>query len=469
MVAPVVRVRQAGIASMGLPQAPVTPMASNAIDKARPMGLALALVLGSQLPASALAQSGAAHADDGVDLAGFRSCLQGLRGDAAERGVQRATFDELTAGLTPDMSVIDLLNYQPEFRAPVWDYLAGLVDEERVLSGQMMALRHAGLLERIEAEYGVSRHVVLSVWGVESNYGQNYGNRPLLTSLSTLSCFGRRQPFFRGEFMTTLRIVQDGHIGADELVGSWAGAFGHTQFMPSTFQRIAVDFDGDGRRDLIGSVPDALASTANYLKQSNWRTGERWGFEVKVPQGFNADSAERRSKQPVSAWAARGVRRVDGSALEGSDAPGARQAAIILPAGVDGPAFMTFRNFDAIFSYNPSVNYALAIALLSDQIAGGAGIQAAWPTDDPPISRVERRELQQLLLDRGHDIGAVDGIIGARSREAVKLEQQRLGHEASGRAGMKILEALRAEPVATRNGVANEAVDAGAADEPGGD
>lgn len=431
-------------------------MASTAIEKALPLGLALALALGSQLPGQARAQSEAPAAEDAVDLAGFRSCLQGLRSDAAGRGVQRATFDELTAGLEPDMSVIDLLNHQPEFRAPVWDYLAGLVDEERVLAGQMMALRHAGLLERIEAEYGVPRHVVLSVWGVESNYGQNYGNRPLLTSLSTLSCFGRRQPFFRGEFMTTLRIVQDGHIAAEDLVGSWAGAFGHTQFMPSTFQRIAVDFDGDGRRDLIGSVPDALASTANYLKQSNWRTGEPWGFEVTVPRGFNADSAERRSKQPVSTWAARGVRRVDGSALEGADAPGARQAAIILPAGVDGPAFMTFRNFDAIFSYNPSVNYALAIALLSDQIAGGPGIQAAWPTDDPPISRVQRRELQQLLLDRGHDIGAVDGIIGARSREAVKLEQERLGHEVSGRAGMKILDALRLEPAAAHEDPAIE-------------
>ena len=410
-----------------------------------------ALVLALLLPATALAQSATgpqAASGDGVDLAQFHSCLQGLRTDAAERGVQRATFDALTDGLAPDMSVIDLLNHQPEFRAPVWDYLAGLVDEERVLSGQMMAVRHAGLLERIEAEFGVSRHVVLAVWGVESNFGQNYGNRPLLTSLSTLSCYGRRQPFFRGEFMTTLRIVQDGHIAADDLVGSWAGAFGHTQFMPSTFQRIAVDFDGDGRRDLIGSVPDALASTANYLKQSNWRTGEPWGFEVALPAGFDPDTADRRSKQPVSNWAARGVRRVDGSALEGADAPGARQAAIILPAGVEGPAFMSFRNFDAIFSYNPSVNYALAIALLSDQIAGGAGIQAAWPTDDPPISRAQRRELQELLLARGHDIGAVDGIIGARSREAVRSEQARLGHEASGRAGMKLLEALRADPAA---------------------
>lgn len=439
--------------------APVARSALHVVRRALPL---LGLLM---LPTALLAQSGETDAEARPDPA-FMQCLDGLRADALGRGVRASTWDELTAGLAADMSVIDLLNHQPEFRAPVWDYLAGLVDEERVLTGQVMALRHSALLERIEAEYGVPRNVVLAVWGVESNYGQNYGNRPLLVSLSTLSCHGRRQDFFRGEFFTTLRIVQDGHIDADDLVGSWAGAFGHTQFMPSTFQRIAVDFDGDGRRDLIGSIPDALASTANYLKTSNWRSGEPWGFEVALPPGFNADSADRRSKQPVSTWASRGVRRVDGSPLVDSNTPAERQAAILLPAGVEGPAFMSFRNFDAIFSYNPSVNYALAIAHLSDRIGGAGPFVTPWPTDDPPISRVQRRELQQLLLDRGHDIGAVDGIIGARSREAVKIEQRRLGQEDSGRAGMKLLEALQAEaPASTGDDAGGEGSDERGSDE----
>lgn len=407
--------------------------------RARPLlrALALAACAAIALPAAA----GDAPAADPE----LQRCLQGLRADARGQGVSGDTFDRLTRGLAADMSVIDLLNHQPEFRTPVWDYLAGLVDEERVVAGQLLAVRHAGLLDRIEDRFGVDRHVVLAVWGVESNYGQNYGNRPLLVSLSTLSCHGRRQPFFRGEFFNALRIIQDGHIQPDALVGSWAGAFGQTQFMPSTFRRIAVDFDGDGRIDLIGSVDDALASTANYLRQSNWRSGEPWGFEVRLPAGFDGGRADRRSKQPVSAWSQAGVRRVDGSPLVGEDAPAARQAAIILPAGVDGPAFISFRNFDAIFSYNPSVNYALAIAHLADRIAGGEGFQTPWPTDDPPIDRAGRRELQQQLLDRGHDIGAVDGIVGSRTREAVRAEQERLGHEVNGRAGAKLLEALRAE------------------------
>jgi lytic murein transglycosylase len=239
------------------------------------------------------------------------------------------------------------------------------------------------LLARVEAEYGVDPATVVAVWGVESDFGRRFGSRPLLESLSTLSCYGRRQPFFRGEFFTTLKIIQDGDVAPDRLKGSWAGAFGHTQFMPSTFMRLAVDFDGDGRRDLIDSVPDALASTANFLKRAGWRSELPWGFEVKLPAGFDAAAAGRRNKQPASAWAARGVRRVDGSALVapnpadskavrgpaiGADTP----AALLLPAGARGPAFLvTFRNFDALFSYNAAESYALAIAHLADRLRGG--------------------------------------------------------------------------------------------------
>src|SRR5690606_2162936 len=246
--------------------------------------------------------------------------------------------------------------------------------------------------------------------------------RPLLESLTTLSCMGRRQDFFRGELLATLRILQDGDVQPEGLVGSWAGAFGHTQFMPSTYRRIAVDFDGDGRRDLVGSIPDALASTANYLKRSGWRTGQPWGHEVRLPAGFDTSVSGRTTRRPVSYWTSRGIERIDGGALPGYD-----RSALVLPAGREGPAWLVYRNFDAIYSSNAAESYAFAIALLSDRLRGKEGPVASWPTDDPGLSRKGRRELQRLLIARGHDIGEVDGIIGSASREAIRAEQARLG------------------------------------------
>ena len=394
------------------------------------------LVLSTALVVSSFL--GSAHADE----AAFASCLASLRADAQAKGVSGATYDAHTAALTPDMAVIGFLDAQPEFVTPIWDYLAALVDDERVADGRAMLAEWAPVLARVEAEYGVDAATVVAVWGVESNYGRNFGSRPLLTSLSTLSCFGRRQSFFRGEFFTTLRIIQEGHVAPDRLTGSWAGAFGHTQFMPSTFMRLAVDFDGDGRRDLVDSVPDALASTANFLKRAGWRGDLPWGFEVSLPQGMDVSGAGRRNKQPISAWAARGVRRIDGAPMPAAATP----AGLLLPAGKDGPAFLVTRNFDAVYSYNAAESYGLAIAHLSDRLRGGAPFATPWPTDDPGLSRAERRELQQLLIARGHDIGEADGMIGARTREALKLEQAALGLAADGRAGQRVLQALRASP-----------------------
>lgn len=394
------------------------------------------LVLSTALVVSSFL--GSAHADE----AAFASCLASLRADAQARGVSGATYDAHTAALTPDMAVIGFLDAQPEFVTPIWDYLAALVDDERVADGRAMLAEWATVLARVESEYGVDAATVVAVWGVESNYGRNFGSRPLLTSLSTLSCFGRRQSFFRGEFFTTLRIIQEGHVAPDRLTGSWAGAFGHTQFMPSTFMRLAVDFDGDGRRDLVDSVPDALASTANFLKRAGWRSDLPWGFEVSLPRGMDVSGAGRRNKQPISAWAARGVRRIDGAPMPAAATP----AGLLLPAGKDGPAFLVTRNFDAVYSYNAAESYGLAIAHLSDRLRGGAPFATPWPTDDPGLSRAERRELQQLLIARGHDIGEADGMIGARTREALKLEQAALGLAADGRAGQRVLKALRARP-----------------------
>lgn len=388
----------------------------------------------------AFATARPASADDA-----FARCLAELRTHAPERGVRTASFDAFTDGVQPDPTVLESLDYQPEFRTPIWDYLAGLVDAQRIADGRDRLARHAGVLRQVEQRYGVDPATVVAVWGVESDYGQTFGKRPLVRSLATLSCAGRRQPFFRGEFYSALRILEAGHVAPEALTGSWAGAFGHTQFMPSTFERIAVDFDGDGRRDLVGSVPDALASTANYLKTSGWRSGQRWGFEVRLPEGFDASAAGRRNKRPLSDWARLGVRRVDGAPLAGADAPADRATGILLPAGTQGPAFAVFRNFDAIYSYNAAESYALAIAVLSDLLRGGQGIVAPWPTDDPGLSRAERRELQTLLVARGHDIGEVDGMIGARSRAAIAIEQERLGIPGEPRPGRRILEALRSE------------------------
>jgi len=374
-----------------------------------------------------------------AESAEFQACLQRLQPMASAKGVQGNTFERLTQGLVPDMSVIEKLDYQPEFRSAIWDYLSGLVDDERVAEGQAMLTRHAETLKRVEQRYGVDPATVVAVWGVESNFGQVFGKYPLVQSLGTLSCFGRRQSYFRGELFASMRIVQKGDVPAERLVGSWAGAFGHTQFMPSTFERLAVDFDGDGRADLMDNASDALASTANFLKQAGWRTGQPWGMEVKLPSGFNSANEGRRSKRNISEWAARGVSTIDGSPLPTH----AGSAGLLTPAGPTGPAFLVFRNFDAIYSYNAAESYGLAIAHLSDRMRGAGPFATPWPTDDPGISRAERRELQGLLILRGHDIGEVDGMLGAKSRAAIQIEQERLGQEATGRGGMKILKTLR--------------------------
>ncbi|MET0581431.1 MAG: lytic murein transglycosylase [Pseudoxanthomonas sp.] len=372
----------------------------------------------------------------------FEDCLAGLRAKAATAGIAGESFDRSTQGLAADFSVLELLDAQPEFTTPIWDYLAALVDDQRVGDGQAMLQANGLTLAQVSQQYGVDPQTVVAVWGVESDYGKTFGKRPLLVSLATLSCFGRRQEFFRGEFFATLKLLQDGDLKPEGLTGSWAGAFGHTQFMPTTYQRIAVDGDGDGRRDLVASIPDALASTANYLKQAGWRTGEPWGYEVKLPVGFDATLAGRKSKRQLSDWIARGVTRIDGTPLPASDT----QAGVLLPAGANGPAFLVFRNFDAIYSYNAAESYALAIATLSDRLRGGGPLVTPWPTDDPGLGRGERKQLQQLLLARGHAIGDADGMIGTLTRRAIVAEQQRLGMQPQdGRAGRKILDALLKE------------------------
>jgi lytic murein transglycosylase len=367
------------------------------------------------------------------------ACMAELRPAARTGKVSDATWTRHTAGLQADFSVIEKLNFQPEFRTAIWDYMSALVDEERVADGAARLAQNRPALARAEERFGVDPATVVAVWGVESNFGQTFGKYPLVQALGTLSCHGRRQSYFRGEFFAALRILQAGHIAPERLVGSWAGAFGHTQFMPTTFERLAVDFDGDGRADLMDSSVDALGSTANFLARAGWQRGLPWGIEVKLPAGISLAGEGRRTKRPVAEWAARGVRRIDGAALPES----LGNVGLLALAGANGPAFLVTRNFDALYSYNAAESYGLAIAHLSDRLRGGGPFATPWPTDDAGLSRAERRELQGLLTMRGHDIGPIDGMLGEKSREAIRAEQKRLGMEANGRGGQKILKTLR--------------------------
>jgi lytic murein transglycosylase len=389
----------------------------------RSIGLVLVLTVGGSLLTEARAD--------------YPSCLASLRGEAAGKGISAQVFDRTSGAVQPDLKVIELMNNQPEFKTPIWDYLAMLVDDERVADGRAGMRRWAQALATAESRYAVDRHVIAGVWGVESNFGKDLGTRPLVQSLTTLSCYApRRRDYFKGELFATLKIIQNGDIDPSRLTGSWAGAFGQTQFMPSTYQRLAVDLDGDGRRDIVDSAPDALGSTANFLRQAGWVNGLPWGFEVRVPAGVAPGG--RKAKKPLSAWAAAGVTRIDGRPLSGDYAAG-----LIMPAGRNGPGFLVTKNFDALYSYNGAESYGLAISVLSDRLRGAPGVQAQWPTDDPGLTREERRELMTLLARRGYDIGEPDGRVGQKTREAIKDVERRLGMNPTGRPGGKVLNALR--------------------------
>jgi lytic murein transglycosylase len=370
----------------------------------------------------------------------FDACVKELRGEASANGISNTTLDAAFAQLQPDPSVIEASENQPEFETPVWEYLARLVDDKRVAEGRAMLEQWRRPLAVAQRRYGIDRHFLVAVWGVETDYGRIMGKRSLVRSLATLSCAGARQRYFRGELMATLQILQSGDVRADAMRGSWAGAFGHSQFMPSTFKRAAVDLDGDGRRDIVGSVPDALGSIGNYLKEAGWVSGQPWGYEVTLPKGYNGPSG-RHSKLDLREWKQLGIRRVGDKPLIGPE-----RAALLLPAGMRGPAFLVFQNFNAIHAYNNSESYALAIAHLADRLQGGGPIMATWPTDDRMLSRVERIELQLWLIEKGFYSGAADGIMGSRTVEAVKAFQSAAGLAADGFASARVLKALREAP-----------------------
>ena len=372
--------------------------------------------------------------------ANFHNCLEGLWPAAAGRGVSRRTFEAHTAGLQPDLRIMDLLDAQPEFTKSFWDYLDLLVSDERIAKGREILATHRAAFDAVENAYGVDRHIVAAIWGIESKFGVAIGERPVVRSTATLACIGRRQAYFRDEFLATLEILEHGDIAPDRLKGSWAGAFGPTQFMPTSFKRYAADFDGDGRRDVVDSVPDLIASTANILRKNGWSPGQTWGYEVTVPKGFNYLLADRSRQLTLAEWQRLGVHRVGNQPFtRPSD-----RAYLLVPAGVRGPGFLMLNNFRVIMRYNPAEAYALAIGHLADRMRGGGPIVQPWPRDERVLTRAEVYELQQRLVARGFSAGEPNGRFGAKSRAALRDYQARAGLTPDGFATVAVLERLRA-------------------------
>ncbi|WP_158554770.1 lytic murein transglycosylase [Methylovirgula sp. 4M-Z18] len=385
-----------------------------------------------------LFHAGYAHAKGPPPDAGFAKFLQELWPDAKTQGVSRETFDDAFAGVTPDPSVIAITRKQAEFARPIWQYLGGAVTETRVHKGQEISAQWKSTLDKVEQRYGVDQNVVLGVWGMETNFGGAADTHYVIRSLASLAYVRYRGDFFRYELLIALKILQSGQLTKEEMRGSWAGAMGQPQFMPSTFIQYAVDFDGSGSKDIWSNVPDSLASMANYLKAHGWIAGEPWGFEVTLPQGFDASAFDESRYVPVGEFATKGVTQIDGAPL-----PAHGNYALMFPASSHGPAYLITRNFKVIKSYNNSLSYTLAVAILADRIAGKPGVQGAWPVHQPQLNEAQCFQMQRQLVRLGYNVGNVDGRVGDLMREAIRDFQRKRGLVADGYPTVALLDAMQ--------------------------
>lgn len=358
---------------------------------------------------------------------------------ARKEGIPKQLYDEAFRGLTPDPKVVELNNRQPEVLMPASQYVAVHVTDTRIAKGRGKLALYRPALETIERQYGVDRHVLLAIWGMETGYGQRLGKRNVIRSLSTLGYKGRRAKFGRNQLLAALKILEAGDVEQQAMTGSWAGAMGHTQFIPTSYLAYAVDFTRDGRRDIWETPLDALASTANYLKKAGWQRGRPWGYEVRLPAGFDANLAGRAGARTIGQWTNLGVARVGGLKFSRPR----ERAYLYLPAGLDGPAFLVLKNFDVVMRYNASEKYALAVNYLGDRIRGAPRFRRSWPDGIQQISQDEIKEIQRLLAARGYAVGEVDGLLGARTRAAVRDVQQKSGFTPDGFPRPRLLEILR--------------------------
>jgi membrane-bound lytic murein transglycosylase B len=372
------------------------------------------------------------------DPTAFDRFLAEMRVAARGRGITDATFNAATAGLAPIAAVTAANENQPEFSRPVWAYLDGAVSARRIKDGQFRLNQYRETLDGVAGASGVPREILAAIWGMETDYGAGSGGYNLFAALATLGFEGPRQQFGREEFLAALRILQDQRYPVSQMKSSWAGAFGQTQFTPTTFLKYATDGDGDGRIDLWNSPADALASAANLLRSQGWRKGDHWAMEVKLPKGFAYEDADVEMVKPLSEWRRRGVTRISGNPL-----PADGQGAIYLPAGAKGAAFLIFPNFNVILKYNNAASYALAVSLLADRIAGLPAVKGSWPRGERLLSRDERMDFQRRLAAAGFDPGGVDGVLGRQTRAATRAFQKNRGLIADGYPDAELLAALR--------------------------
>lgn len=358
----------------------------------------------------------------------WSSCVQSIKGEAMRQGVPQNIADRAFQGLSPDPKVMDLDMRQPEFSLTYGKYIANAVSADRIARGQQKLAQNRGLLEALQSEYGVPPQYIMAFWGVETNYGGYMGDFLVVRSVATLACMTKRRDFFTNESIQALRILAMNHMTREQMRGSWAGAMGNMQFMPSTFMKYGVDRTGDGKIDLWNSLPDAFASAANFLRGIGWKPGLPAAAEVILPSNFPLDQADTTVEKPVSEWAKMGVKLAGSAPLPASTEP----SSIILPAGYRGPAFILYPNFKAVMNWNRSTLYALSVAILARQIAGGPGVMQPPPADDEPLSRDTVIDMQNRLARLTLYTDEVDGLLGPKTRSAVRLYQKRIGMPADG-------------------------------------